>query len=287
MTFSQKDMLLKSSDHNRPLYCKGKIDTLTVNRVLEGDLQTDAYFLVIDADTSYKALLGRPWLHENAVVPSTLHQCFKYLKNGREETFYGERNPFTKEDANTTSSQYFVANEEEEAESSPHKTVHIYGAVPPPLSLIAVSSDDEPCDFPSKKGTKAPAGPSKTRSRKKKTKKSVNRVACPGLPIPSYLQKQPLESRDQVAVLPREMPPLKPTRRQSRKKMLPGYRSEGFLNKDLFLVEYEWNRPISDKSDQEVPLQARPPIRPASWQPPLHKEWNRGYVVEEPNATVR
>lgn len=108
VTFSQKDMLLKSSDHNRPLYCKGKIDTLTVNRVLIdpgsavnilpakifkklshrrheleessivvqgfdkhpqtplgginlkvtfGDLQTDAYFLVIDADTSYKALL--------------------------------------------------------------------------------------------------------------------------------------------------------------------------------------------------------------------------------------
>jgi hypothetical protein len=39
VTFSQKDMLLKSSDHNRPLYCKGKIDTLTVNRVLEGDVR--------------------------------------------------------------------------------------------------------------------------------------------------------------------------------------------------------------------------------------------------------
>ena len=249
-----------------------------------GDLQTDAYFLVIDADTSYKALLGRPWLHENAVVPSTLHQCFKYLKNGREETFYGERNPFTKEDAYTTDSQYFVANEEEEAESSPHKTVHIYGAVPPPLSLIAVSSDDEPCDFPSKKGTKAPAGPSKTRSRKKKTKKSVNRVACPGLPIPSYLQKQPLESRDQVAVLPREMPPLKPTRRQSRKKMLPGYRSEGFLNKDLFLVEYEWNRPISDKSDQEVPLQALqyglPPGSPLFTKNGIGATWSKNRMQQ-------
>ncbi|KAG5537303.1 hypothetical protein RHGRI_024674 [Rhododendron griersonianum] len=40
--------------------------------------------------------------------------------------------------------------------------------------------------------------------------------------------------------------------------MLPGYGSEGFLNKDISVVKYEWNRPISEKSDQKVPLQALP-----------------------------
>jgi hypothetical protein len=35
-------------------------------------------FYVIDAATSYNAVLGHPWLHENKIVPSTLHQCLKY-----------------------------------------------------------------------------------------------------------------------------------------------------------------------------------------------------------------
>jgi hypothetical protein len=35
-------------------------------------------FYVIDANTSYSALLGRPWIHKYRVVPSTLHQCLKF-----------------------------------------------------------------------------------------------------------------------------------------------------------------------------------------------------------------
>ncbi|KAL0462153.1 UNVERIFIED_CONTAM: hypothetical protein Slati_0102900 [Sesamum latifolium] len=45
------------------------------------DMVSTALFHVIDAKTSYNMLLGRPWLHENAVVPSTWHQCFKYCHN--------------------------------------------------------------------------------------------------------------------------------------------------------------------------------------------------------------
>ncbi|KAL0300454.1 UNVERIFIED_CONTAM: hypothetical protein Sangu_3119600 [Sesamum angustifolium] len=37
------------------------------------DMASSALFHVIDAKTSYNMLLGRPWLHENAVVPSTWH----------------------------------------------------------------------------------------------------------------------------------------------------------------------------------------------------------------------
>jgi hypothetical protein len=31
-------------------------------------------FFVIESNTSYSALLGRPWIHKYHVVPSTLHQ---------------------------------------------------------------------------------------------------------------------------------------------------------------------------------------------------------------------
>ena len=47
----------------------------TISLVLKLDtLSTYVKFHVIDAATSYNALLGRPWLHDNQIVPSTLHQ---------------------------------------------------------------------------------------------------------------------------------------------------------------------------------------------------------------------
>jgi hypothetical protein len=48
-----------------------------------GSLKVPTKFYVIDADTSYRALLDRPWLHSNQVIPSTLHQCLKYIDNGK------------------------------------------------------------------------------------------------------------------------------------------------------------------------------------------------------------
>lgn len=59
-----------------------------------GELHTDAKFHVIDADTAFKALLGRPWLHEHGIVPSTLHQCMKYLRDGEEFRISGDIQPF-------------------------------------------------------------------------------------------------------------------------------------------------------------------------------------------------
>ncbi|CAA0817210.1 Unknown protein, partial [Striga hermonthica] len=38
------------------------------------EMTSNALFHVIDAKTSYNMLLGRPWLHEYGVVPSTWHQ---------------------------------------------------------------------------------------------------------------------------------------------------------------------------------------------------------------------
>lgn len=44
-----------------------------------GDLKSEVTCYVIDANTSYNLLLGRPWIHRNRVVPSTLHQVMKYV----------------------------------------------------------------------------------------------------------------------------------------------------------------------------------------------------------------
>ncbi|KAL0327107.1 UNVERIFIED_CONTAM: Pro-Pol polyprotein [Sesamum angustifolium] len=107
ITFTDEYLLLGSKPHNRPLFVAGyeleiPIDELSNSRLMiqgfnQGgqravgiirmqltmeDMVSSALFHVIDAKTSYNMLLGRPWLHENAVVPSTWHQCFKYCRNG-------------------------------------------------------------------------------------------------------------------------------------------------------------------------------------------------------------
>jgi len=60
-----------------------------------GDLKSEETCYVIDADTSYNMLLGRPWIHRNAIVPSTLHQVIKYVgEDGKVRTLNAERHPF-------------------------------------------------------------------------------------------------------------------------------------------------------------------------------------------------
>lgn len=59
-----------------------------------GDLRTEAKFHIIDSDTSYNALIGRPWIHEYRMIPSTLHQCMKYQRDGVEYCIQGDTQPF-------------------------------------------------------------------------------------------------------------------------------------------------------------------------------------------------
>lgn len=51
---------------------------------LLGDMKTKMTCYVVDSDASYSLLLGRPWIHDNFVVPSTLHQCVKYVDEKQE-----------------------------------------------------------------------------------------------------------------------------------------------------------------------------------------------------------
>ncbi|KAJ6796987.1 Uncharacterized protein M6B38_221260 [Iris pallida] len=60
-----------------------------------GDLQSEVTCYVIDADTSYNILLGCPWIHDYMIVPSTLHQYFKYIdKHGFVKTKFADIDPF-------------------------------------------------------------------------------------------------------------------------------------------------------------------------------------------------
>ncbi|KAL0458334.1 UNVERIFIED_CONTAM: hypothetical protein Slati_0460600 [Sesamum latifolium] len=52
------------------------LSIIRINLLMENIFST-ALFHVIDAKTSYNMLFGRPWLHENGIVPFTWHQCFK------------------------------------------------------------------------------------------------------------------------------------------------------------------------------------------------------------------
>ncbi|KAL0291237.1 UNVERIFIED_CONTAM: hypothetical protein Sangu_2542000 [Sesamum angustifolium] len=69
---------------------------------------SSALFHVIDAKTSYNMLLGRPWLHENAVVPSTWHQCFKYCCNGIVKKVLGDNKPFTEAKSHFADAKYYI-----------------------------------------------------------------------------------------------------------------------------------------------------------------------------------
>src|SRR5436189_5143281 len=68
-----------------------------------GDLKTEVTVYIIDANTSYNLLLGRPWIHRNHIVPSTLHQVMKYVDDqgqvrtlvAEQRTFKGVENYFT------------------------------------------------------------------------------------------------------------------------------------------------------------------------------------------------
>ena len=59
------------------------------------ELNLNTLFHVIDSKTSYNVLLERPWLHENGVILLTLHQCFKFYREGVKKV-EADTKPFAK-----------------------------------------------------------------------------------------------------------------------------------------------------------------------------------------------
>ncbi|KAK4384640.1 hypothetical protein Sango_3040800 [Sesamum angolense] len=86
------------------------------------DMVSSALFHVIDAKTFYNMLLGRPWLHENAVVPSTWHQCFKYCRNGIVKKVLGDNKPFTEAESHFADAKYYIEDANKGKEYCPPKS---------------------------------------------------------------------------------------------------------------------------------------------------------------------
>ena len=68
-------------------------DTLgAVNLTIQmGPVEFEAKFQVLDIDTNYNLLLGRPFIHMTGVVPSTLHQMMKLVWKNEELVIQGEK----------------------------------------------------------------------------------------------------------------------------------------------------------------------------------------------------
>ncbi|KAK4381670.1 hypothetical protein Sango_2945100 [Sesamum angolense] len=142
ITFTDEDLLIGSKPHNRPLFVARyeleiPIDELFNSRLMiqgfnQGgqraigiirmqlimeDMVSSALFHVIDAKTSYNMLLGCPWLHENAVVPSTWHQYFKYCRNSIVKKILGDNKLFTEAESHFADAKYYT-------EDAPFRTVY-------------------------------------------------------------------------------------------------------------------------------------------------------------------
>ncbi|KAL2925184.1 Oligopeptidase A [Bienertia sinuspersici] len=76
-----------------------------------GEMMATTIFHVIDAKTSYKLLLGRPWMHENGVVASTLHQCLKYYRNGVQKVI-ADVKPFGEAESHFADAKFYVDEKE-------------------------------------------------------------------------------------------------------------------------------------------------------------------------------
>lgn len=74
-----------------------------------GDLKASALFHVIDSRTTYKLLLGRPWIHGNGVVTSTLHQCFKFYQDGVKKV-EADSNPFSEAESHFADAKFYSKN---------------------------------------------------------------------------------------------------------------------------------------------------------------------------------
>ena len=82
------------------------------------DMESNALFHVIDAKTTYNMLLGRPWIHENGIISSTIHQCFKYCRDGQVRKIMADTDPFTIVEAHLADVKfYFKSNIMEELRS--------------------------------------------------------------------------------------------------------------------------------------------------------------------------
>ena len=75
-----------------------------------GELTSSVLFHVIDIKTTYSMLLGRPWIHGNGIVLSTLHQCFKHPQSGIKKV-NANLKPFNETKAHFANAKFYVEDD--------------------------------------------------------------------------------------------------------------------------------------------------------------------------------
>ena len=71
-------------------------------------LKARPFFHVINLKTFYNLLLGRPWICGNGVVPSTLHQCFKYCDGKQIKVVITDLQPFTTVESHFADAKFYL-----------------------------------------------------------------------------------------------------------------------------------------------------------------------------------
>ena len=79
--------------------------------MLIGEMESSALFHVIDAKTTYKVLIGKLWLHEYGLMPSTYHQCFKYFQDGQVKKIVADHKPFTIAESHFADAKFYLEDD--------------------------------------------------------------------------------------------------------------------------------------------------------------------------------
>ncbi|GAV73657.1 hypothetical protein CFOL_v3_17140 [Cephalotus follicularis] len=58
-------------------------------------IRSPTHFHIIDANTFYHLLIGRPWVHRHEAILSTLYQCMKAHRRGRDYNILTSKYPFS------------------------------------------------------------------------------------------------------------------------------------------------------------------------------------------------
>ncbi|XP_075076760.1 uncharacterized protein LOC142163378 [Nicotiana tabacum] len=108
ISFSKNDLPPEEAAHNKALHltvkCEGyymkrvmldggsgvdicPLSTLQTMEIKTGRIRSNS---VLDMDTSYNFVLGRPWIHATEAIPSTLHQMVKFVYENQEIIVHGE-----------------------------------------------------------------------------------------------------------------------------------------------------------------------------------------------------
>ncbi|KAL0451550.1 UNVERIFIED_CONTAM: hypothetical protein Slati_1133100 [Sesamum latifolium] len=96
-------------------------------KMLMDDMVSTALFHIINTKTSYSMLLGHHWLHENFVIPSTWHQCFKYCHNGTVRKVLGDSKSFIEAESHFADAKYYIEDANKEKEVLPSEEPKSYG----------------------------------------------------------------------------------------------------------------------------------------------------------------